>query len=107
MAGKKTPEAPKEKKDPVEPKATRPDFTFSAGTSSALIMDQFSVLAEKGEGVSIDACVEACEKAKIKSKNVAGRVKTTLSYAAKGQGGNQVIKVGSLYYVTGTEPSGE
>ena len=98
-------EKPKEKKTPKEV-GPRPDFKFSAGTSSASIMEVFVAIskASKGAGVSMKDIQDAAVKAKVKSNNVPGRVATTVRYAMKPEGGAQIEKVGSVYYLAGEAP---
>ena len=91
---KKAPKAPKEKKAKGEPIGPRPGFKFAEGTSARDIMGVFDTLftASKNEGVILKDLQDACEKAKIKSNNIKGRVATVIRYASLPEGGEQVVK---------------
>ena len=107
-AAKVKPEkAAKEKKEKTasEPKKStvqgpRPDFKFKEGTSAYAIMEVFSAMAlkSKNEGVALKDLQNACEKAKIKSNNINGRVSTVMRYAMLPEGGEQVTKKGGLWH---------
>jgi len=99
--------AAKEKKEKAasEPKKStiqgpRPDFKFKEGTSAYAIMEVFSAMAvkSKNEGVALKDLQDACEKAKIKSNNINGRVSTVMRYAMLPEGGEQVTKKGGLWH---------
>lgn len=101
---KKTPKEPKEKVDPSKP---RPDFKFNAGTSSRQIMDVFESLSAKAEGGGVDVAdiIAGAKAGGVKSKNLDGRVRTTLNYARRPQGGEQVEKGGKdMFYPKGMAP---
>jgi len=86
-----------------DPKEPRPDFKFSEGTSSFQIMEVFATLFKnsKGEGVKIADLKDACEKAKVKSSNVGGRVAATINYASLPEGGEQVFRHNGLLFPKG------
>ena len=83
----------------AKPGVLRAGFKFSEGTSSSKIIAVLEKLNAKGEGASIDDIVAAATKAGVQSKNLVGRVSTTLGYARKPEGGVQVVKKGTLFYV--------
>ena len=82
----------------------RPGFTYKEGTSARKIMDEFRKLAKGGKGVEHAQLLKAAEDAGIKSSNLSTRVRTTLTYAKRPEGGEQVVKIKNLYYITSEVP---
>lgn len=82
----------------------RPGFTYKEGTSARKIMDEFRKIAKGGKGVEHAQLLKAAENAGIKSNNLSTRVRTTLTYAKRPEGGEQVVKIKNLYYITSEVP---
>jgi len=93
------------KRDPLAP---RPGWTYTPGTSSYFIIEVMKRMVKDSDvkGVTPNALYDECmkEKPPIRSNNLKARVNTALRYAATPQGGEQVVKVDTLWYFKGDEP---